>query len=186
MNEHAGAASALSVLIVGLFAILLHDRQPSPPPRPPMADSSPAPRKSSSPIASTESGKSVSKAGKPAAVKPVLAPDPGRVVTRSPEISAPLAAPLPKPAPPAPPVKKLASSVARLAPEAAQKGTSTPSKPSTPKAPFTVVRNGEDLVAVANRVYGSSSAAEGLWKANRDQVNSIDSPLRRGTLLRTP
>ena len=31
MNEHAGPACALSVLIVGLFAVLLHDRgQPTP------------------------------------------------------------------------------------------------------------------------------------------------------------
>jgi hypothetical protein len=58
--------------------------------------------------------------------------------------------------------------------------------PTAPKSPFTVVQEGEKLADVANRVYGTSDAAESLWRANRDQVSLIDSPLSRGTLLRTP
>jgi hypothetical protein len=58
--------------------------------------------------------------------------------------------------------------------------------PTTPKAPFTIVKAGEKLADVATRVYGTSDAAEPLWRANRDQVALIDSPLASGTILRTP
>jgi hypothetical protein len=55
-----------------------------------------------------------------------------------------------------------------------------------PRPPFTVVEPGESLVDVASRIYGSSDSTEALWKANRDQLERIDSKLTRGTLLRTP
>jgi hypothetical protein len=49
-----------------------------------------------------------------------------------------------------------------------------------------VVEPGETLTDVATRVYGSADATEAVWKANRDQIARIDSPLVRGMLLRTP
>jgi hypothetical protein len=42
------------------------------------------------------------------------------------------------------------------------------------------------LSDVAIRVYGSSGSTETLWKANRDQLDRIDSLLANGSLLRTP
>jgi hypothetical protein len=51
---------------------------------------------------------------------------------------------------------------------------------------FTQVRDGESLADVAARVYGESGDAKALWSVNRDLVEREDSPLRPGTLLRTP
>jgi nucleoid-associated protein YgaU len=45
---------------------------------------------------------------------------------------------------------------------------------------------GESLPDIAERVYGSREATESLWKANRDQIERVDSPLAIGTLLRAP
>jgi hypothetical protein len=39
---------------------------------------------------------------------------------------------------------------------------------------------------VARRVYGREDEARALWLANRDVLDRVDSPLRTGTLLRTP
>ncbi len=51
---------------------------------------------------------------------------------------------------------------------------------------FTRVADGETLADVARRVYGDSEAAGPLWKANRDQLDGPDGPLRAGMILRTP
>jgi nucleoid-associated protein YgaU len=51
---------------------------------------------------------------------------------------------------------------------------------------FATVRAGEDLAAVARRVYGAAAAAEALWRANRDQLADPGSPLKPGMPLRTP
>ena len=65
--------------------------------------------------------------------------------------------------------------------------------PALPLAPtfrpspgFATSQPGESLTDVAARVLGSADAAEALWRANRDQLESPESPLRAGTLLRTP
>lgn len=52
----------------------------------------------------------------------------------------------------------------------------------------TTVAPGEDLAAVARRVYGSQSPEilDEIWQANRDQLTNRDSPITAGTLLRTP
>jgi hypothetical protein len=169
MNEHAGPACALSGLIVGVFAILLHDRNPPPPvPKSLSRSVSPAPRVEGSkpespasigpprPIATTAPPPSEGFARAPG---PVLGPrkveDPGPEPGRSPDLPT------------------------RVDPPA------TPSVPPS-RPPFAVVEPGESLADVAARVYGSKDASEALWKANRDQVARVDSPLTGGTLLRTP
>jgi hypothetical protein len=58
--------------------------------------------------------------------------------------------------------------------------------PVAPRPTFAIVEQGESLAEVAVRVYGSKDATEALWQANRDQVERVDSPLARGTLLRAP
>jgi hypothetical protein len=55
-----------------------------------------------------------------------------------------------------------------------------------PASPFTVVEANETLQDVALRVYGSSSLADSLWRANRDTLPGRDAPLSTGFLLRTP
>jgi hypothetical protein len=55
-----------------------------------------------------------------------------------------------------------------------------------PASPFTIVETDETLQDVALRVYGSSSLADSLWRANRDTLPGRDAPLSTGLLLRTP
>jgi hypothetical protein len=59
-------------------------------------------------------------------------------------------------------------------------------KPTQARSSFTTVEEGESLADVALRVYGDESAKERLWSANRDELPRRDSPLKVGTLLRTP
>ncbi len=167
MNEHAGPACALSGLIVGIFAILLHDNTPPPP--------------SPKAVASTRAGES-SKPDAPGLPRPIQAvgasPSPlvkGPVVAAR-EVQVAVAGP---PRPPAPGVQP------ELAAPTRPPKKPRPSPPS-PRPSFAIVGDGESLADVAARVYGSEDAAEALWKANRDQVERIDSPLARGTLLRVP
>jgi hypothetical protein len=165
MNEHAGPACALSGLIVGIFAVVLHD-----PSSHPTAPKSPA-REASSPIARS----SPPEPTRPNAIAaPPVAPAPSPV-------TAPKAAPpsTPRPSKPKP---EPAPAVAQAPEKPAKRRT----PPASPRPSFAVVETGETLADVAARVYGSEDAAEALWKANRDQVARLDSPLDRGTLLRTP
>ncbi len=177
MNEHAGPASALSVLIVGVFAVLLHDRQPPPKASPPLPnkqvivnDLIRQPKSPTTPDVSSSRPAKVSATEKP--------------VVRAAEVR--------KPAEPVTPP----TSTARVEKRPDTQGSATPrpsvsteppkSVATSPRGPFTVVQAGETLVEVARRIYGTTDAAETLWRANRDQVAMIDSPLTRGTLLRTP
>ena len=59
-------------------------------------------------------------------------------------------------------------------------------RPVPPRSSSTVVLAGESLADVAVRVYGLTESVEALWRANRDLLTRVDSPLPRGTLLRTP
>jgi outer membrane biosynthesis protein TonB len=165
MNEHAGSASALSVLIIGIFAILLHDRQPTPTRQQP-ADNTKA-------VAKTSITEAVEP---PRIVKATPIVEPQRPVEepkKRPE-SVVKAEVLPT-RPSTPPTPPLPSVV-----------TSRPPQVPAKKGPFTIVQSGESLADVAARVYGTTDAAESLWRANRDQVVAIDSSLTKGMLLRTP
>ncbi len=170
MNEHAGPACALSGLIVGFFAFLLHDHIPvatvsrptgreqvvagafeiapvaSPPP--------PVPSRASSPRAPA----TVSRPVKPATPNPRLVPN----------LPPPAAAPL---------KERNRGHIGRVLDS---------KQPSLPRSAFAMAAEGESLAEVAERVYGSRQLAEALWKANRDQVERVDSSLTVGTLLRTP
>lgn len=63
---------------------------------------------------------------------------------------------------------------------------SAPASKRSARSSFTEVEAGEDLAAVAERVYGARTDRDRLWKANRDLLASPDSPLAVGTILRTP
>ena len=54
------------------------------------------------------------------------------------------------------------------------------------RSPFTVVGAGETIADVARRVYGTPENAGALWRANRDVLQGLDSPVAPGTVLRTP
>jgi hypothetical protein len=55
-----------------------------------------------------------------------------------------------------------------------------------PASAFIVVQANETIRDVALRVYGSSERAAALWRANRDALPVLDSPLSSGMVLRTP
>jgi hypothetical protein len=179
MNEQAGPACVLSVLIVGAFAVLLHDKDrgtsPPKPSLPSMARDNPEPRD-------------------PESARPAL--------PATPRLETTLVAPVPK-------ARGLESQVPRTPPAESPRDRDSPGPEDrvvglenasgpprkVPKLPkrsvrargdFTVVEPGETLADVAERVYGSNRAAESLWKANRDQLGTLESPLQAGTLLRTP
>lgn len=168
MNEHAGASCALSVLIVGIFAVLLHDKDRTPvrpqPTAPTVARDSP----------------------RPPAPEPKPAPAPA-----APRLETVMIAPGPpisvRPIPPTPqlPTRSPAAKVERPARPVVRKLPDRP-RPAQPRGGFVVVEPGESLSDVAARVYGSAELADSLWKANRDQLAGLDAPLVRGTLLRTP
>ncbi len=56
----------------------------------------------------------------------------------------------------------------------------------THRSGFTTVKDGEALEDVAARVYGSADKIDLLWKANRDVLPERNSQLLPGTVLRTP
>lgn len=88
-----------------------------------------------------------------------------------------------RPAPPTEPIEV----VAVAPPEAVEPPPAAPATaPIRPREPFAVVAEGEDLAAVARRVYGPAADPAALWRANRDRLAAIDDPLAPGTLLRTP
>ena len=196
MNEHAGASCALSVLIVGVFAVLLHDKNPaSPPPKP----------------AFPSIAQRTAVAAGPNPILPASPPNPPTSLPElkpSPAPPAPVAVP-PRPQrvevtssaptveirvsePPAVPVSRPVPRPARspqnpaLRPEVVARRAASKPKPVGPRPSSTVVTAGESLADVAVRVYGSAEAAEALWRANRDLLAGRDAPLAPGTLLRTP
>lgn len=184
MNEHAGASCALSVLIVAVFAVLLHDRNPPPHPPatkpeataridapPPLAKSLPN-LKPAGPIeiiSQTPLPRLASTPAKPPA--PVPLPAPAEIATPATEARS------------LPIVPVIVNLPARPAPAPAP----APDRRVTrPLSSFAEVQEGETLADVATRVYGTTDSLQSLWKANRDQLAKPDSSLARGTLLRTP
>jgi hypothetical protein len=71
-------------------------------------------------------------------------------------------------------------------PRAVSAQSTEPRKPRQPAQAITVVEADETIADVALRVYGTTSHADALWRANRDALPRRDSPLVPGTLLRTP
>jgi nucleoid-associated protein YgaU len=55
-----------------------------------------------------------------------------------------------------------------------------------PESAFTTVGKGESLRDISLRVYGTETAHQPLWLANRDQLSNPNAPIRAGSILRTP
>ena len=183
MNEHAGPACALSVLIVGVFAILLHDKtrvasHQNPVARTvmetvPAAKDSPLKITTPEPVADSPGAtRSAGPSSKDLQATSNGSPDPS---DDQPKITEQ-------------PLREVSFEVSEKTPD--RTTVDEVRVLSTKKAPtrsaFTVVLAGETLEDVSTRVYGSNNSTETLWKANRDRLTRIDSPLTRGTLLRTP
>ncbi len=85
-----------------------------------------------------------------------------------------------------------APTTARTSRVSLTRDASTPSPPLSPGAhpgtqrEYTRVLEGETLLDVSQRVYGTREHRNTLWRSNRDQLDRPDSSLREGTVLRTP
>jgi hypothetical protein len=174
MNEHAVSACALSGLIVGVFAVLLYEQNNPPPaayaPARGVADASP--RKIEAPPDGPLPG-------------PKSDHQAGSIPRKQEDVHAEVTASATPDSKPQDSGADIARETPLRRPVSRPEFANRPS-PALPRPPFTVVEPGESLVDVASRIYGSSDSTEALWKANRDQLERIDSKLIRGTLLRTP
>ena len=179
MNEHAGPACVLSVLIVGIFAVLLHDRE-----RPPVTSKAVAPEAKYGTPRRRVPASPTGRASPPPHLETGHRRAPPKAVDVPPSI------PGSRTRRPLEESRRSSSSETRAG-QGRRRGpvptrVDPRPRPVGPRSPFTVVQPGENLADVATRVYGSPDAKEAVWKANRDQIARIDSPLARGTLLRTP
>ncbi len=186
MDQHLGATYSLSILIVVAFAIVFY--RADPPPRK-TDDAAPTVTRANEPPKRAVTA--------PPSV-PTSPPEPLPIFAKQVEVAAKA---------PVVPQVTLREPVAIERPQAALRPASPPavvgSKPNTEplvravsrvqpvqrksaRSAFTTVDDRESLDDVAERIYGTSDATERLWKANRDQLPSIESPLRVGMLLRTP
>lgn len=184
MTRHAGASILLSVLIVVFFAVALYPHKHA--------------------AHSAVSARSVAKATNPAlpTVRPAPPATPGIPLADPPMDSAPrtaarsaekvpnrvvetVSANQPRPSRPATfaPVSR-PPTVSRATPSAPPRAPAA--SPRAPRSAFTQSVEGETLVDVAVRVYGSSESAQTLWMVNRDVIDDSQTVLVAGTLLRTP
>ncbi|MGE3818388.1 MAG: hypothetical protein AB7I30_03060 [Isosphaeraceae bacterium] len=177
MNRNLGASFSLSVLTVLTFAVILY--QPDTVPTDPLVQGETA----DSPVEIVEARPPVPEGeGEPAAVTPVeppalspidaapLPPWPDETNPTASSPSPPEAERLTRPSPEPPRSSQVAADAIRREPRSA----------------FTQVLAGESLADLAKRVYGSTDELEALWRANRDTLDHIESPIPEGAMLRTP
>lgn len=193
MNRHAGASFALSVLIVGFFAVILYQPDtrtsvPSPQKRSvttePLAARDVPPPTPGVPLIEATAGRIPITAEEPRASIPT---SPRALPTRSGPGSERVIIASSLDRPPAPRMADEADlPAARDRPTPVQTASRRFRANGSPRAAFTQVGAGESLKDVAVRVYGNPDATRHLWMANRDIINDQNAPLRDGTLLRTP
>ena len=202
MNRHAGASFTLSILIVSFFGIALY--QPDPQDPPPAAEASPAKIQTASAVPDARPSAPAPTQGTPLVeveAEPIPAAPVREVISthftrpqprpsRSPSVASPVVASKP---PQSRPSRKPAASPPQTAttsskPSDSLRTTSRRSLASrrSPQSAFTETVEGESLKDIALRVYGDPTSIRTLWLANRDIIPDQNSPLRGGTLLRTP
>lgn len=199
MNRHAGASFTLSVLIVAFFAVVLYQPDPhrasssggrspsrSSAPDPVAANAGPAPtpgvplieataERVPLPVEESRTPSAIASGPRPLSSRPPAGRDPAGAAT----VSRPTG--VRRFDPGLPPRSKEADPPAPFQ-------TVSRRRPVTPapRSAFTQVGEGESLADVAARVYGTREAAHDLWMANRDVIDNPETPLRNGSLLRTP
>ena len=196
MNRQVGPSIVLSVLIVCFFAVALFQRDPpraSPQQKRGVlggvidgslsAQSTTPDFSSSRPIASTARSKVSSVSIVSSARRSTNNSVSGRNA-EGPGVGAVLnsTAPSRRPASVRSPSSPIASS--STLPTARTVGRSAAAR--RPRSAFTVVEADETISDVALRIYGTTDEVESLWQANRESLQSRDSPISSGMLLRTP
>ena len=178
MNKNVSASFTLSVLVVGFFAVALY--QPDTPIRTSAARSKP--------VADANAVKAqavIKTVGQPAPspqASPAKAqPEPRVTLTRSRDVGVSQVQVTGRVDPPA----SNPAARARIDPKRPSGVLPAAAKPE-PRGAFTSVRAGETLADVARREYGTGANAAVHWTANPDLIERRDSPLRVGTMLRTP
>jgi hypothetical protein len=163
MNQHLAASYSLSVMIVVCFAIALYRADP------------PSQPSRSQPVASKERVDSGTPPRSIARAEPrAEAPSRARV---EPSIASKVEA-----------IRGPAVANPPLAPGSVVRQVSRQSRSPEPvrKGAFTMVEVDETLEDVAMRIYGSADSAVELWRSNRDQLPTRETPPRVGMVLRTP
>ena len=201
MNEHAGLGCAISALIVVAFAAIFHEEerktiakqvtvQPSPTirPIPPVQHAGNSPRSASPsppPVVGSETSTPAKSSMTIEAINPpkpavslASSKSPDRISNHKTSVRSPQPNLMPS-QPIGDGVRQSASGSARIKPVDRLRAGST--RDST-----TIVLKGERLGDVAARIYGTRDAASRLWRANRDQLPTVDSTVAEGWLLRTP
>ena len=185
MVEHAGLSCGISLLIVAVFAVLLHEKEITPKSITsaetleaiaPIALEAPAERSSVPAIVVTESA--VIRTTEPV---PASVPDPLPVVVHEADPEPPVTQPVPET-----PRVQLVRSRVEVSPTTVARPAIPVIAPRSPRSAFAEVEAGERLSDVANRIYGTAEAVETLWRANRDQIAGRDDPIEAGIWLRTP
>jgi hypothetical protein len=168
MNQHLAASYSLSVMIVVFFAIALY--RADPPPQPSRAQPVATNRRADSDPLSRPDGKTSIVATAPRAEGESRARVEPSIASKVEVIRGPLVSNPPQ------------------APESVVRQVSRPSRRPGPirKGAFTMVESDETLEDVAIRVYGSAVSAVELWRSNRDQLPTRETPPRAGMVLRTP
>jgi hypothetical protein len=215
MSQHLGPSYTLSVLIVILCAIAFYrGERSSPPPRPAPSDSDQSPRGRAGEPRSSRAGESrpspalVDETSRAPEGRPDRGdaqkqhrggsesdvargredvgprPAPGRVEPVASGSSTALTS--------RPPAHSVEGPRAAEASFTSVQGETKPvarpvarARPG-PRGAFARVEAGETLADFARRVYGSAEKADDVWRANRDQLPSAESPPEAGMLLRTP
>jgi len=157
MEARAGVSVVLSLCIVALTTVALY--RPERPIRTPQL--------------STQPDVAAASAVEPPEPAPPVVPD-------LPEPTAGIPLPTPE--------RAVARSVAVPVPKARNRPASEVENVSRrrPTSAFTSIAPGETLVDIATRIYGTPTASDSLFRANRDVLNAPDDPLQVGGMLRTP
>ncbi len=206
MNEHAGFGCLLSVLIVVVFTLVFHEVERADPPThrsgpgPPIVSHRVAPQQPAPPARAEVAAEISARTAQVAIVEPTPSTSTGPLIEAidppPPAVSL-VASPSHKQLPgrPAgssiqpvftPTISDLAASAPTATPTPTRRIDPPAPRRQTPRSAVTTIEHGERLVDVAVRVYGSADAMPKLWRANRDRLPSIDSPVTEGWLLRTP
>lgn len=184
MNRHAPVSFALSFLLVLVFAVVLYRPDTEPTPRLSTTPESLASKvrkdrpemEQASSLAPSHAFPTIPTFHSHPPLKQRLAGEPPAKIARPSAHDRVRGALVPttldEPTPPA-------------SPSRTPDRTETPAS-HEPRSAFTDVNEGESLVDIARRVYGSSQALERLRTANRDLLGEGQAVLSRGMVLRTP
>jgi hypothetical protein len=181
MNRQAGPSIVLSISIVCFFAVALfqHDAPRSARARSGFGETKLSPRVAT--VTDDVHGKRPTES--PEFLRPPTVADARRNVAARSAVESETASTAQVPQAPA---RSHGAGESALIVATGLKATDSVDPVREPISAFTVVRANETIRDVAIRVYGSNQHVGTLWRANRDSLPRLNSPLSSGVVLRTP